>query len=229
MLAVLVLGACEATVTPEPVPSSASPTSSASATPNPTAAASPSATGTPEPSAGIAVPEPGRPWDGAALLREMADSTRPDGVPASLRTAPIAEALADAIWTVDGATWDTFAIGGFCGTTSCTVEVAGTHLGRAGEDLWVLQVDPAGARVDVLDADVRSLPPELVEQLDGLARASIDLEGMVLGTARWLPPPTDPGRFGLSYRSGGEEGSCRRDLVLDAGSGEVVEETAAGC
>jgi hypothetical protein len=159
----------------------------------------------------------------------MAASTRPDGVPAELGTAPIAEALADTIWTVDGATWDTFAIGGFCGTTSCTVEVAGTHLGRAGEDLWVLEVEPASARVDVLEADVRSLPTELVEQLDGLARASIDLEGMVLGTARWLPPPEDPGRFALSYRSGGEEGSCRRDLVLDAASGGIVEETAAGC
>ena len=227
VLAALALAACEATVTPSPTALSASPLASESDAPRPTPTASRSAT--PEPTTAVDVPEPGRPWDGSALLREMAASTRPDGVPASIQTQPVADALADAIWTVDGATWDTFAIGGFCGSTTCTLEVAGTHLPRAGEDLWVLEVDPASGRVEVIDADVRSLPPELVEELDALARAQVDLDGMVLGTTRWLPPPAEAGRFELSYRSGGEEGSCRQELVLHAESGAIVEETAVGC
>jgi hypothetical protein len=227
VLTVLALAACEATATPSPSAPSASPLASESDTPQPTSPTR--ASPTPEPTAAVDVPEPGRPWDGTTLLREMAASTRPDGVPASMQTLPVADALADAIWTVDGATWDTFAIGGFCGSTTCTLEVAGTHLSRAGEDLWVVEVDPASARVEVIDADVRSLPPELVEELDALARAGVDLDGMILGTARWLPPPADAGRFELSYRSGGEEGSCRQELVLDATSGEIVEETATAC
>lgn len=229
VLTTLALAACDATATVDPSPTAPSASSRASESdapkPTPTASRSPA----PEPTAAVDVPEPGRPWDGATLLGEMAASRRPDGVPASIQTLPVAEALADAIWTVDGAAWDTFAIGGFCGSTTCTLEVAGTHLPRTGEDLWVLEVDPASARVEVIDADVRSLPPELVEDLDALARAATDLDGMVLGTTRWLPPPAEAGRFELSYRSGGEEGSCRRELVLDAASGEIVEETATGC
>jgi hypothetical protein len=227
VLTVLTLAACDATATIDPSPTAPSPLASESDAPAPTPTASRSPT--PEPTAAVDVPEPGRPWDAATLLTEMAASRRPDGVPAPIQTLPVAEALADAIWTVDGTPWDTFAIGGFCGSTTCTLEVAGMHLSRAGEDLWVLEVDPASARVEVIDADVRSLPRELVEELDALARLGVDLDGMVLGTTRWLPPPAEAGRFELSYRSGGEEGSCRRDLVLDAASGEIVEETATGC
>jgi hypothetical protein len=228
VLVVVLLGvtACEST---RPSPSNAvaspSPSGTQAADTTPSAMPSPS----PSPTAAVAVPEPDRPWDGPTLLDEMAASTRPDGVPAALQTRPVADAIADEIWTVDGATWDTFAIGGFCGGATCTLEVAGTHLGRAGEDLWVLQVTPATAQVTVLSAEVRSLPPELIEELDVLARDVADLDGMILGTARWLPPPADDGRFELSYRSGGEEGSCRRDLVLDSLSGEVAENTATGC
>lgn len=220
------VAACEST---QPSPSA----TVASPSPTRTDAAATSASVTPSlspaPTAALEVPEPDRPWDGPTLLDEMAASTRPDGVPAALQTAPVADAIADAIWTVDGATWDTFAIGGFCGGATCTLEVAGTHLDRAGEDLWVLEVAPETAEVEVLSAEVRSLPVELVRELDALARYLADLDGMILGTTRWLPPPAEEGRFELSYRSGGEEGSCQRDLVLDAGSGEVVEDTATGC
>lgn len=227
-LVVVLIGvtACEST-RPSPSATAVAPTptrtDATGTTPSPTRRASPS------PTPAIEVPPPGRPWNGPTLLDEMAASTRPDGVPEALRTEEVADAVADAIWTVDGATWDTFAIGGFCGAATCTLEVAGTHLGRAGEDLWVIEVVPESARVEVLSADVRSLPPELVEELDAMARDVANLDGMILGTARWLPPPADGGRFALSYRSGGEEGSCRRDLVLDATSGEVVEDTATGC
>jgi hypothetical protein len=33
----------------------------------------------------------------------------------------------------------------------------------------------------------------------------------------------------LSYRSGGEEGSCAMEITLNASGGEVVEEKASGC
>lgn len=181
---------------------------------------------------GISLPTPGTPWDGSAVLGEMDRSTRPGGVPEELRTAAIAEAIAQRIWTVDGAAWDTFAIGGFCSASTCTLDVAGSHLGRAGEDLWTLEVDPATGEVEPIVAELRSLPWDLVDELDQLAR-SLDhhgaLGGMTLATARWLPPSAEPGRFVLSYRSGGEEGACARDLLVDAAAGIVVEQTDRDC
>jgi hypothetical protein len=93
-------------------------------------------------------------------------------------------------------------------------------------------VDPAAGAVEPLVSDVRSLPWDLVDALDRLAR-SLDEDGtlgpMILSTARWLPPPTEAGHFLLSYRSGGEEGSCARELLLDAAAGSLVEERATGC
>jgi hypothetical protein len=197
----------------------------------PTSPATSSMTPEASPSSAVSVPEPGRPWDAGALLREMAASTRPDGVPAELQTQPVAEAVADAIWTIDGGAWDTFAIGGFCGSASCALEVAGTRLGYAGEDLWVLEVDPATATVDVTDATLRSLPPQLVGNLDALARDLVHElpANATLMSSLWLPPPEVPGRFELSYRTGGEEGSCAIDLVLDVVNRRVVDETSTGC
>jgi hypothetical protein len=228
---VLLLTACGTSTTSEPPPArSASAVPSASATAQPTPgrrSQSAEPTGT-----GIALPTPGAPWDGATLLDEMRSSTRPGGVPDEVETMPIADAIADVIRTADGAAWDTMAIGGYCGTATCTIDIAGAHIGRAGEDLWTLEVDPAAASVEPLVAEVRSLPWDLVDTLDRLAR-TLDEDGslgpMILSTARWLPPPAEPGRFVLSYRSGGEEGSCARELLLDAELGEIVEESATGC
>jgi hypothetical protein len=166
------------------------------------------------------------------VLEEMGGSTRPGGVPDEVQTLVIAEEIARTVWTVDGVAWDTAAIGGFCGTSTCTIDLAGAHLGRAGEDLWTVEVDLRSGSVSPMATEVRSLPWALVDELDRLAR-SLDEEGnlgpMQLTTARWLPPPEKPGRFLLSYRSGGEEGACARDLLLDARRGEIVEESATGC
>jgi hypothetical protein len=229
----LLLSACGTSIpTAPPVTAVASATPTATPTPDPTpGAGSPTA----EPastSTGIALPTPGTPWDGATLLDEMRGSTRPGGVPAQVESMTVAEAIAATVWTVDGSTWDTLAIGGYCGTSTCTIDIAGAHLGRAGEDLWTLEVDPAAGAVEPLVSDVRSLPWDLVDALDRLAR-SLDEDGtlgpMILSTARWLPPPTEAGHFLLSYRSGGEEGSCARELLLDAAAGSLVEERATGC
>lgn len=225
----LLLSACEATATPT---STASVTPTSSPSPVATASSTVSPT-TSEPDAvGITLPAPGTPWDGAALLDEMRRSTRPGGVPDEVQTPSLAEAIAAEVWTVDGATWDTIAIGGFCGTSTCTIDLAGAHLGRAGEDLWTVEIDLASGDVEPIVADVRSLPWDLVDELDGLARSlddGGDLASMMLTTARWLPPPAEPGRFVLSYRSGGEEGSCAREVLLDAAAGVVVEQGESGC
>jgi hypothetical protein len=228
VLALAVAGCANPTASPTPTPlpsgsEAASPsTSQVSASPEPTFEPTP---------VGVELPEPGRPFEGAGLLREMQSSTRPGGVPDAVQTRRLADAIAATLWTVDGSAWDTIAVGGYCGTTSCTVEIAGTRIGRAGEDLWVLEVEPETARVAVVAAELRSLPSDLVEELDELVRDSEAgrwLGDMMLTTARWMPPPTAE-RFVLSYRSGGEEDSCRRDVTVDAARAEVLETTASGC
>jgi hypothetical protein len=182
--------------------------------------------------AGIELPAAGTPWDALTLLEAMRASTRPGGVPDEVESPSRADALARAIWTVDGTAWDTATIGGFCGPSTCTIDVAGSHEGRAGEDLWTLEFDLATAAVRVLVADVRSLPMKLVAALDQLARELSEpstLDSMTLATARWEPPPAPGGRFVLSYRSGGEEGSCAREITLDAASPEIVEASQTAC
>ena len=176
------------------------------------------------------LPHGGPAFDPATLLDAMRTSRRPGGVPDQLETEEIAAQLADAIWTVDGQPWATMAIGGSCGPQSCSVEVAGTRPGSAGEDLWVFDVDPATSEVRLASAHVAALPADLVSSLDETARMLVgddSLEGLALASARWAPP-TD-GRFVLSYRSGGEEGSCGIDLTLDAAAPAVIERTAVGC
>jgi hypothetical protein len=227
---VALLAACaEPMASPTASPTPVSP----AATPMmPTPASAEPSPASPEPSpAGLELPDPGRPFDAAGLLREMEGSTRPGGVPEPLRTLAVAGAIADAVWTFDGSSWDTIAVSGYCGTSSCTVELAGTRLGDAGEDLWILEVDPAGPAVRVAAAELRALPADLAGELDAIARSADRdgrLESMMLGTARWLPPP-DGDRFVLSYRTGSVEGSCRREVTVDAVRAEVVETTATNC
>lgn len=230
-LAFVVLAACGG-----PLPSPSMHASPSTAAPPSARAATAAATASPaasEPAiAGIELPAAGRPWDAISLLDAMRTSTRPGGVPDVVESASWADALARSIWTVDGAAWDAAAIGGFCGPSSCTLDIAGSHDGRAGEDLWTLELDLASGAIRVLVADVRSLPGELVEALDRLARELAEpttLDAMTLANARWLPPPAPDGRFVLSYRSGGEEGSCAREITVDAVRPEVIEAHATGC
>ena len=159
----------------------------------------------------------------------MASSPRPDGVPEELQTDAIAGAIAEAIWTFDGAPWDAIVIGGSCGG-SCLVEVAGTRDGTPGDDVWAFAVVPASEQVAIESAELRAIPDELVEELDELARSLVapaDLEDMRLTAATWHPPP-DTDRFTLIYRSGGEEGSCGLDLLIDADAAEILDQSSSG-
>lgn len=173
----------------------------------------------------------GQPIDAALILDAMRGSRRPGGVPDELETGEIAAAVAQRIWTIDGEPWTTVSAGGSCGPVRCTLELGGVREGSAGEDLWVFEVIPASGEVAVLDANLRSIPPEIAASLDGLARASegrIDAEGLLLVSVRWRPPPEDE-TFELSYRSGNEEGSCELELTVDIGSGVVHSEGTTGC
>lgn len=178
----------------------------------------------------IAFPDPGRPFDATAILAAMRDSRRPDGVPTELQTDAIAGAVAGAIWTVDGEPWTTMAIGGSCGSDACTLEVAGSRPDTTGEDAWAFSVTPATDAVTVIDARLGSVPEGLAGRADAIARASEGalLDGLALASASWLPPP-DHGRIVLAYRAGDEEGSCRRDVAVDTGSGAVSVTNSADC
>ena len=148
----------------------------------------------------------------------MSTSPRPDGVPDELQTEAIAAAIAAEIWTFDGTPWDEMVVGGTCGPETCIVEVSGSREGVEGDDAWTFAVDLAAESVSVGATDLRALPGEVADDLDGLARSLVadeELETMELSNLAWLPPP-GADRFAMSYRSGGEEGSCGVDLVVDA-------------
>ncbi|HEX7172978.1 MAG TPA: hypothetical protein VF365_10270 [Candidatus Limnocylindria bacterium] len=173
----------------------------------------------------------GRPFEAEDILQAMRDSRRPDGVPAELQTEAVAAAVAETIWTLQGGRWDTVSAGGSCRSDACTLELAGSASGDAGEDVWVLSVDPATAGVAVVSADLHAIPGATAEAIDRMARAAdggAALDDLLLTSVRWQPPPDD-GTFVLAYRSGGEEGSCSIDVELDVGSGELTEVAANGC
>lgn len=212
MVAALLLGACRGPAAPgsaaaSPAPSASAATSAAADSPSPVQAAA----------------SPGRPYGPEALLVAMADSRRPGGVPDQLETDAVASALAEAIWTWDGAPWQTMSVGGSCAPGGCSLDVAGSPAGTAGVDLYSFQIDPAGS-VQLVAADLHGYPAELDPELDALARSGIDadrLEGLQLLAAGWLPPPDD-GRYRLAYRSGGEEGSPGLDVLVDLETGAVL-------
>lgn len=173
---------------------------------------------------------PGRPYDSAEILEAMRGSRRPGGVPDQLETDQIAAAVAETVWTIDGEPWTTMSIGGSCGGARCTLDVSGARVGAPGEDLWALEVIPASGAVLVLEANLRSMPAELVANADDRAREAvprIGQDGLHLTAARWIPPPDY--RYVLSYRSGNEEGSCALELVVIPTSGEVETRSDAGC
>jgi len=69
--------------------------------------------------------------------------------------------------------------------------------------------------------------PQLRSERSEQATAGLP-EGLVLGSASWLPPPDD-GRLVLAYRAGDEEGSCRREVTVDARSGGVSVTESLDC
>lgn len=158
----------------------------------------------------------------------MRTSTRPDGVPAQLQTPEVAAAIAARLWTIDGGAPDTLVVSATCGRT-CSVEVAAGRDGTVAEDLWVLAVDPATAAVEVVSTELRAVAPNLVARLDSMGRGLRPMPAKVLlTTVTWQPPP-DTDLFGLAYRSGGEEGSCAIDLLVDAREGTLVDSRSVGC
>jgi hypothetical protein len=182
----------------------------------------PSAGATARPTSPVVVPAAGRPYDAGRMLAAMRDSRRPGGVPDELETDEIAAAVAEQIWTLGGEPWAIMAVGASCGAATCDLEVAGAPAGGAGEDLYLFRADPRSGSVELLQAVLLGIPPATVEALDAYARErwTGDLDGLVLATARWLPPPDD-GRFVLAYRSGGEEGTPGLDLLVDVEAGTV--------
>ena len=197
-------------------------------------APTPSAPSNPTPSAsagGLTVPEPGRPFDAGALLSAMRESRRPGGVPDALETDAVASDLAAAIWTFDGEPWNAVSAGGSCGPGSCTLEISGASDGAQGDDLWVFGIAQETGAMQLQTADLRSLPADLIGRLDAVTRSLVSaatLDGLSLTNVRWLPPP-DNGKFVLSYRSGGEEGSCGADVTLDAVVPVLLSGSSSDC
>lgn len=170
----------------------------------------------------MALPQPGRPFDAAAVLEAMRTSRRPGGVPDQLQRQPVAASVAAELWTFDGRPWPEMTAGGSCGSSACTLEIGGTPTGAVGEDLYIFDVDPVSGAVELIAAELRGLPAALSEELDAYARArwpDAPLPGS-LASVRWLPPP-DTGAFVLSYRAGGEEGSPAVDARLDLRTGVI--------
>ena len=221
---VLVVGACS---NPSPPAGSAEPPASGTV--------SPSVGGSGiigDPGGPISLRPPGQPFDADDIIAAMEDSRRPGGVPAELQTQEVAAAVAEVLWTLEGEPWETISAGGSCGTSDCTLELAGSSASADGqEDLWVLSVDPESAEVEVLTADLHAVPRQATEALDRMARAADEggaLDGLLLTSARWQPPP-DASRFVLAYRSGDEEESCSMDVELDIEAATVTEVSSSGC
>jgi hypothetical protein len=210
----LLLAAC----TTPPTPSSVSPRASVAST-----GGSPTPAGTPSDSPLISMPASGRPYDADDLLLAMRDSRRPGGVPDQVETDAIATALAEAIWTYDGAPYPLLVVGGSCGPSSCTVEASGSPAGAAGADLYAFSVTPASGAVELLAADLHGYPTGVDALLDQVARSALgaQLDGLAIAGASWLLPP-ESGRFRAAYRSGGEEASPGLDVVVDLVAGGVV-------
>jgi hypothetical protein len=188
---------------------------------SPSASVSPAPPSTPsqEPTGLI---DPGQPYSADDILDAMRSSRRPGGVPDDLETEAIAASLADAVWTFDGRPYDALAIGGSCGPAGCSLDLVGTRAGSSGEDVWSFA--EAGGEVTVVAAELGATPDGLASRLDALAHELVPagyLDGLLLTSTRWLPPP-DTGAFVLAYRSGEEEGSCEIDIVLDAAERRVV-------
>jgi hypothetical protein len=184
-----------------------------------------------DPGSPLSLRPPGKPFDAEDILTAMRDSRRPGGVAEELQTDAVAAAVADTIWTVQGERWDTIATSGACDPGQCSLEIAGSAAGDAGEDVWLLSVDPATAEITVVNADLHGIPVDTADAIDRMAR-SVDggeaLDGLLLTSVRWHAPP-EADTFALAYRSGDEEGSCAIDVRLDVVSGELTVVSMTGC
>jgi hypothetical protein len=193
------------------------------------------ACGSPDPSPSPPAPswapiESGHPYDAATILTAMRESRRPGGVPEAIETPAIAADIADAIWTFGGEPWSTMSIGGSCGPSTCTLDVGGGLPDGLGEDVWTFSVDTTTGRVSVIDAQLGSVPPDVVELAEQAVRASslgAQVAALTIGSASWSAPPD--GRLVLAYRSGDEEGSCQRDVSIDMTSGSVELRREVDC
>jgi hypothetical protein len=167
---------------------------------------------------------PGRPYDLASVLAAMRDSQRPGGVPDELQTDAIAQAIGSQLWTWDGQPWLVLSIGGACGPSRCSLDVAGSRDDAVGADLYSFDIDVASGHVSLATSDLHAYPQAVDGQLDQAAKAvaGAQLAGLTYISAQWLPPP-DAGRYWLAYRSGGEEGAPGLDVLLDLATGELIE------
>jgi hypothetical protein len=199
---------------------SSPPGGSVEASPAPASVAPASSSASP----GGAGATPGTPYAAADVLAAMRDSRRPGGVPDELETGDVAGAVAAGLWTWDGEPWETWSVGGACGPQTCSLDVAGTPASGAGTDLYSFVVARSSGEVTRAEVDLHGHPPALEAELDVVVRRALDvedLEGLRLVGARWLPPP-DTDRYWLAYRSGGEEGAPRLDVLVDLATGEVL-------
>jgi hypothetical protein len=195
--------------------------------PSPTATATQEASTAPSPAGALS--SPAAPYDVDAILAMMGESRRPGGVPDVLQNRQVAASIAHAARTWDGEPWATISISAACGPEECSLELAGAPDDGAGTDLYSFSVDPDARRVELVATDLHGYPANLEADLDAAARAALDsgqLDGLALVSARWLPPP-DTDQYLLAYRSGGEEGAPRLDVLLDLASGEVRDVTGA--
>jgi hypothetical protein len=193
------------------------------------------ACGAPDPSPSPPAPswapiESGHPFDAETILALMRESRRPGGVPDEIETPAIAAEIAQTIATFDGTAWSTISIGGSCGPSSCTLDVSGSGPDALGEDLWTFSIAPATGGVSLIESQLGSVPTDVVELADQTVRASslgAQVAELDIGSVSWSPPP-DNGLV-LAYRSGEEEGSCRRDVSLDMRGGDVELEREVDC
>ncbi len=136
---------------------------------------------------GLALPQPGPAFDAATLLDAMRTSRRPGGVPDQLRDRPDrCDPRRDALdlrrRTVGDhghrrLMWHADLLARGCGNPP----------GPLGEDLWVFEIVPGTGSVTVASADLSSLPIEIVDPLDDLARMLFRpgrLDGLVCSPPR---------------------------------------------
>lgn len=174
-------------------------------------------------------PEPGQPYSASDILAAMRDSRRPDGVPDEIETESVAASVAESLWTFDGQPLAGLTAGGSCGEGICTLELAGAPGGAVGEDLWVFAVTPSSGEVQLVSTTLRGMPTEALTAADELLRELDQVpDGSALASGRWLPPP-DTGVFVLSYRAGGEEGTCGTDVTLDVRARRVLDREIVNC
>lgn len=160
---------------------------------------------------GTAGPDgPGQPYAAGDIQPFL--ERAPIGFPDELRTPFVAAAVADRVWSYDGRPYRDVLFGGSCESEICEFSVTGlptfapTH---DASDTWFLRLDRRTGLISTHGApSLKGFPPELVPELDSLAR-SLDVDGrltdLALLGAQWsIPPPGDA--FQLRYGKGLEEG-----------------------